>query len=97
MNPITEKPAETVSETLTETLQTKLSNPASTPEFDLHGSVNEVLKNVGLTAADTGGKLTMYADRDNPFWEIPLFRKTSIRTWLLISSPLKLRWARIEA
>ena len=147
MNPITEKPAEAASETLTETLQTKLSNPASTPDFDLHGSVNEVLKDVGLTAAHSGGKLTfygqdpiipsphrfgamaavglaaktiavaalwrtqtgegqdihvdvrkalrrfggffegkwetingrgpaMYADRDNPFWEIPLFRKT---------------------
>jgi len=60
MNPITEKPAETASETLTETLQTKLSNPASTPEFDLHGSVNEVSKNVGLTAADSGGELTFY-------------------------------------
>ena len=32
----------------------------STPDFDLHGSVNEVLKDVGLTAADSGGKLTFY-------------------------------------
>ena len=47
INPITEKPAETASEILTETLQTKLSNPASTPDFDLLGSVNEVLKDVG--------------------------------------------------
>jgi crotonobetainyl-CoA:carnitine CoA-transferase CaiB-like acyl-CoA transferase len=147
ISPITGKPAETASEILTETLQTKLSNPASTPDFDLHGSVNEVLKDVGLTAADSGGKLTfygqdpiinsphrfgamaavglaaksialaslwksragegqdihvdvrkalrrfsgffegkwetingrgpsMYFDRDNPFWELPLFRKT---------------------
>ena len=147
INRVTEKSTETASETLTETLQTKLSNPASTSDFDLHGSVNEVLKDVGLTAADSGGKLTfygqdpiiasphrfgsmaavglaaktiavaalrrtqtgegqdihvdvrkalrrfsgffegkwetingrgpaMYADRDNPFWEIPLFRKT---------------------
>src|SRR5215467_9448678 len=47
-------------ETLTETLQSKLSNPATAPDFDLHGSVNEVLKDVGLTAADSGGKLTFY-------------------------------------
>jgi crotonobetainyl-CoA:carnitine CoA-transferase CaiB-like acyl-CoA transferase len=60
INPITEKPAETASEILTETLQTKLSNPASTPDFDLLGSVNEVLKDVGLTTADGGGKLTFY-------------------------------------
>jgi len=138
---------EKTSETLTETLQSKLSNPVSTSDFDLHGSVNEVLKDVGLTTADSGGKLTFYgqdpiltsphrfgsmaavglaarsialaalwrsqtgegqdihvdvrkalrrfsgffegkwetingrgpamgAFRDNPFWEIPLFRKT---------------------
>ena len=47
-------------ETLTEKLESKLSNPAVTPDFDLHTSVNEVLKDVGLTAADSGGKLTFY-------------------------------------
>lgn len=144
---VAEKPTATTNQTLTEKLQSKLSNPVSTPDFDLHGSVNEVLKDIGLTAADSGGKLTfygqdpiiasphrfgamaavglaarsvalaslwksrtgegqdihvdvrkalrrfsgffegkwetvngrgpsMYADRDNPFWEIPLFRKT---------------------
>ena len=143
LEPITE----TSGETLTETLRSKLSNPATSPQFDLHGSVNEVLKDVGLTAADSGGKLTfygqdpiivsphrfgamaavglaaktvalaalwrsqtgegqdihvdvrkafrrfsgffegkwetingrgpsMYAERDNPFWELPFFRKT---------------------
>jgi len=147
LNLVTENPAETNAETLTETLQSKLSNPATASDFDLHRSVNEVLKDVGLTAADSGGKLTFYgqdpiipsphrfgamaavglvarsvalaalwrsrtgegqdihvdvrkalrrfcgffegkwetingrgpavgADRDNPFWEIPLFRKT---------------------
>jgi crotonobetainyl-CoA:carnitine CoA-transferase CaiB-like acyl-CoA transferase len=60
MSPITEKPAETASEILTETLQTKLSNPVSTADFDLNSSVNEVLKDVGLTAADSGGELTFY-------------------------------------
>ena len=147
LNLVTENPAETNAETLTETLQSKLSNPATASDFDLHRSVNEVLRDVGLTAADSGGKLTFYgqdpiipsphrfgamaavglaarsvalaalwrsrtgegqdihvdvrkalrrfcgffegkwetingrgpavgADRDNPFWEIPLFRKT---------------------
>ena len=47
-------------ETLTEKLQSKLSNPASTPEFDLHGTVNKVLNDVGLTVADSGGKLSFY-------------------------------------
>ena len=51
---------EKTSGTLTETLQSKLSNPVSTSDFDLHGSVNEVLKDVGLTTADSGGKLTFY-------------------------------------
>src|SRR5262244_4529354 len=134
-------------ETLTEKLKSKLNNPATASDFDLLGTVNEVLKDVGLTAADSGGKLTFYgqdpiipsphrfgamaavglaakhialaalwrsrtgegqdihvdvrkalrrfcgffegkwetingrgptkgADRYNPFWEIPLFRKT---------------------
>jgi crotonobetainyl-CoA:carnitine CoA-transferase CaiB-like acyl-CoA transferase len=137
----------TSTDTLTETLRSKLSNPVTSPQFDLYASVNEVLKDVGLTAADSGGKVTFYgqdpiipsphrfgamaavglaaktiavaalwrartgegqdihvdvrkalrrfcgffegkwetingrgptvgADRYNPFWEIPLFRKT---------------------
>jgi crotonobetainyl-CoA:carnitine CoA-transferase CaiB-like acyl-CoA transferase len=48
------------SETLTKTLESKLSNPASAPDFDLHGSVNELLRDVGLTAADSGGQLSFY-------------------------------------
>jgi len=51
---------EKTSETLTETLQSKLSNPVSNSDFDLHGSVNEVLKAIGLTTVDGGGKLTFY-------------------------------------
>src|SRR5215510_10562463 len=46
--------------TLTQKLQSKLSNPASAPDFDLHGTVSEVLSDVGLTPADSGGKLTFY-------------------------------------
>ncbi len=51
---------ETPSETLTEALESKLSNPATASNFDLHGGVNELLKNVGMTAADSGGELTFY-------------------------------------
>jgi crotonobetainyl-CoA:carnitine CoA-transferase CaiB-like acyl-CoA transferase len=49
-----------ISDGLTERLKSRLSNPASSPEFDLHAETNEVLKNVGLTTADSGGKLTFY-------------------------------------
>jgi len=54
------QPAQASAGTLTEKIQTKLNNPASSPDFDLHGGVNDVLKDVGLTAADSGGKLTFY-------------------------------------
>ena len=45
---------------LTDLLQTKLQNPATSPEFDFHGAVDQVLADVGLTAKDSGGKLTFY-------------------------------------
>jgi crotonobetainyl-CoA:carnitine CoA-transferase CaiB-like acyl-CoA transferase len=45
---------------LTETLQAKLNNPESSADFDLHAGVEQVLKEVGMTAVDTGGKLTFY-------------------------------------
>ena len=45
---------------LTETLQSKLSTPATSPEFDLYARLEEVLSGVGLSAADSGGKLTFY-------------------------------------
>src|SRR5260370_40328653 len=45
---------------LTERLTSSLANPASSPEFDLHAETNEVLKDIGLTTADAGGKLTFY-------------------------------------
>src|SRR5271169_4052160 len=45
---------------LTDLLQTKLRSPATSPEFDLHSAVNQVLADVGLTAKDSGGKLTFY-------------------------------------
>src|SRR5215469_10854009 len=45
---------------LTERLRSKLGNPQLSPEFDLHAGTDEVLKGVGLTTADSGGKLTFY-------------------------------------
>src|SRR6476619_6848383 len=45
---------------VTETLEEKLSHPATSPDFDLHAATNEVLKDIGLTTADAGGKLTFY-------------------------------------
>src|SRR6201997_2197329 len=43
---------------LTGALQQKLSHPATSPDFDLRAGTNEVLKEIGLTTADSGGKLT---------------------------------------
>src|SRR5271169_2354012 len=45
---------------LTDQLQTRLHNPATSPEFDLHSAVDQVLADVGLTAKDSGGKLSFY-------------------------------------
>jgi crotonobetainyl-CoA:carnitine CoA-transferase CaiB-like acyl-CoA transferase len=53
---VTDKSAET----LTEKLQSKLANPATNSDFDLHSGVNDVLKDVGLTVADSGGKLSFF-------------------------------------
>src|SRR6202048_2929682 len=43
---------------LTKALEEKLSHPATSPDFDLHAATNDVLKDVELTTADAGGKLT---------------------------------------
>ena len=45
---------------LTKTLRSKRNNPVSSPEFDLYAGLDEVLSGVGLTAADSGGKITFY-------------------------------------
>src|SRR5215813_12575978 len=49
-----------VSDGLTKTLESKLSTPATSPEFDLHAATDDVLRDVGLTSADSGGKLSFY-------------------------------------
>ncbi|WP_331375172.1 CoA transferase [Sinorhizobium chiapasense] len=45
---------------LTETIQSKLDNPERSSDFDMHGAVNHVLKDVEMSTADSGGKLTFY-------------------------------------
>src|SRR6516162_6741259 len=45
---------------LTETIVSKLANPVTNSDFDFHGTVNDVLKDVGMSTADSGGKLSFY-------------------------------------
>src|SRR6516165_9883428 len=45
---------------LTETLLSKLGNPVRSSNFDLRAATNQVLKDVGMSTADSGGKLTFY-------------------------------------
>jgi crotonobetainyl-CoA:carnitine CoA-transferase CaiB-like acyl-CoA transferase len=45
---------------LTKSLEYQLSHPSTSPEFDLHRGVNDVLADVGLTTGDSGGKLSFY-------------------------------------
>jgi crotonobetainyl-CoA:carnitine CoA-transferase CaiB-like acyl-CoA transferase len=46
--------------TLTETLRSNLNNPVSSTDFDLHTTLDVVLSDIGLSATDSGGKLTFY-------------------------------------
>ena len=48
---------------LSETLKARLANPQTSPDFDLHKGVNDVLADVGMSVADGGGKLT-FAGQD---------------------------------
>src|SRR5262245_42164536 len=45
---------------LTDVLRSKLANPERSLEFDFHASVDAVLSDAGMSAADGGGKLTFY-------------------------------------
>src|SRR5262244_851194 len=56
----TEKPQRVQPDLLTEAIKSKLGNPERSSNFDLHGGVNQVLKDVGMSTADSGGKLTFY-------------------------------------
>src|SRR6185437_14911928 len=57
---ITEPPKKTnkATDRLTEALEQKLSQPATSPDFDLHQGVNDVLADIDMTTADSGGTLT---------------------------------------
>ena len=52
--------ATTIQSVLTEKIVSKLGNPETTSDFDFHGAVNDVVKDVGLSTTDSGGKLTFY-------------------------------------
>jgi crotonobetainyl-CoA:carnitine CoA-transferase CaiB-like acyl-CoA transferase len=45
---------------LTAKLFSKLSKPVRNSDFDLHGGINEVLEDVGMSTTDSGGKLSFY-------------------------------------
>jgi len=45
---------------LAEIIVDKLNNPSTSSDFDLHEGVNQVLADVGMSAADSGGQLTFY-------------------------------------
>src|SRR5260221_14091081 len=45
---------------LTDVLQKKLRNPETSPKFDFHRAVDQLLADVGLTVADSGGRLAFY-------------------------------------
>ena len=45
---------------LTETLTSNLNNPVSSSEFDLYTTLDKVLGGVGLSATESGGKITFY-------------------------------------
>jgi crotonobetainyl-CoA:carnitine CoA-transferase CaiB-like acyl-CoA transferase len=53
----TEKPH---ADLLTETIQSKLDHPERSSDFDLHRGVDQVLKDIGMSTADSGGKITFY-------------------------------------
>ena len=62
----TEKPQPVLSienaqpDLLTEAIQSKLGNPERSSDIDLHAATNQVLKDVGMSTADSGGKVTFY-------------------------------------
>src|SRR5215469_11222709 len=53
----TEKPQPDL---LTDTLLSKLRNPERSSDIDLHAATNQVLKDVGMSTADSGGEVTFY-------------------------------------
>src|SRR6516165_12027238 len=66
ITPQTEKPQPVLSienaqpDLLTEAIQSKLENPERSSDIDLHAATDQVLKDVGMSTADSGGKVTFY-------------------------------------
>src|SRR5579863_6326496 len=60
MSSATAKFPDSHQESLTDLLKAKLQTAETSPKFDFHGAVDQLLADVGLTAADSGGKLTFY-------------------------------------
>ena len=66
ITPQTEKPQPVLSvenaqpDLLTEAIQSKLGNPERSSDIDLHAATNQVLKDVRMSTADSGGKVTFY-------------------------------------
>ena len=60
MNDSTNLRIENEPDRLTGIIQSKLANPERSSDIDLHGALNDVLKDVGLSTADSGGKITFY-------------------------------------
>src|SRR5215468_7831878 len=62
----TEKPQPVLSfgdaqpDLLTEAIQSKLGNPERSSDIDLHAATDQVLKDVGMSTADSGGEVTFY-------------------------------------
>jgi crotonobetainyl-CoA:carnitine CoA-transferase CaiB-like acyl-CoA transferase len=54
---LTEKPQPDL---LSEVIRSKFANPQRGSDIDLHAATNQVLKDVGMSTADSGGKLTFY-------------------------------------
>src|SRR5262245_66355493 len=53
----TEKPQPDL---LTETILSKLGNPECNSDIDLQAATNQVLKDVGMSTTDSGGRVTFY-------------------------------------
>jgi len=51
---------ELLPDVLSQTLRSKLGHPERTSDLDLHAVLDNVLKDVGMSAPDSGGKLSFY-------------------------------------
>lgn len=60
MNAARDRIRQPKAETLTETIESALRSPATAPDFDLHDGLNQVLKDVGMSNADSCGNLEFY-------------------------------------